>query len=46
MHDKPQGYKKQANVLNICRNQGLSNLYQTDKEESRIIPVWNKRGNV
>lgn len=44
MHDKPQGYKRQANALNICRNQGLSNLYQTDKEEQRIIPVWNKRG--
>ena len=44
MHDKPQGYKRQANALNICRNQGLSNLYQTDKEEPRIIPVWNKRG--
>ena len=35
MHDKPQGYKRQANALNICRNQGLSNLYQTDKEEPR-----------
>lgn len=44
MHDKPQGYKRQANALNICRNQGLSNLYQTEKEELRIIPVWNKRG--
>ncbi len=44
MYDKPQGYKRQANALNICRNQGLSNLYQTDKEEQRIIPVWNKRG--
>lgn len=44
MHDKPQGYKKQANALNICRNQGMSNLYQTEKEELRIIPVWNKRG--
>lgn len=44
MHDKPQGYKKQANALNICRNQGLSNLYQTEKEELRIIPVWNKCG--
>lgn len=44
MHDKPQGYKRQANALNICRNQGLNNLYQTEKEESRIIPVWNKRG--
>lgn len=44
MYDKPQGYKKQANALNICRNQGLSNLYQTDKEQPRIIPVWNKLG--
>ena len=44
MHDKPQGYKRQANALNICRNQGMSNLYQTEKEELRIIPVWNKRG--
>ena len=44
MYDKPQGYKKQANALNICRNQGLSNLYQTDKEEPRLIPMWNKRG--
>ena len=44
MHDKPQGYKRQANALNICKNQGLNNLYQTEKEEPRIIPVWNKRG--
>ena len=44
MHDKPQGYKRQANALNICRNQGMNNLYQTEGEEPRIIPVWNKRG--
>ena len=44
MHDKPQGYKRQANALNICRNQGLSNLYQTEGEEPRLIPVWNKLG--
>lgn len=44
MHDKPQGYKRHANALNICRNQGMNNLYQTEKEEPRIIPVWNKRG--
>lgn len=43
-NDKPQGYKKQANALNICKSQGLSNLYQTEKEQPRIIPVWNKRG--
>lgn len=43
MYGKPQGYKRQANALGICRNQGLSNLYQTDKEEPRLIPVWNKR---
>lgn len=44
MHDKPQGYKRQANALNICRNQVLSNLYQTEGEEPRLIPVWNKLG--
>lgn len=44
MHDKPQGYKRQANALNICRNQSLSNLYQTEGEEPRLIPVWNKLG--
>lgn len=44
MHDKPQGYKRQANALNICRNQGLNNLYQTEKEDLRYSPVWNKRG--
>lgn len=44
MHDKPQGYKRQANALNICRNQGLSNLYQTEGEDLRYSPVWNKRG--
>ena len=44
MHDKPQGYKRQANALNICRNQGLSNLYQTDKEPDRYIPIWNLKG--
>ena len=46
MHDKPQGYKRQANALNICRNQGLSNLYQTEQEPAVYSPVWNKNGEV
>lgn len=44
MHDKPQGYKRQANALNICRNQGMNNLYQTEGEDARLVPVWNKVG--
>lgn len=46
MHDKPQGYKRQANALNICKNQGLSNLYQTEQEPAVYSPVWNKNGEV
>ena len=44
MHDKPQGNKRQANALKICRNNVVYNLYKKAKEELRIIPVWNKRG--
>lgn len=44
MYSKPQGYKRQANALNICRNQGMNNLYQTEEEDARLVPVWNKVG--